>query len=118
MLCECGCGQQTKLAPRTHTPSGWVKGQPLRFVRYHHLRQFQQEGAEHPRWLGDEIGYHNLHQWVSQHKTKTGKCSTCSHRGYTEWANISGVYLRDLDDYVEMCKLCHAEFDNYDNYER
>lgn len=34
-LCECGCGQPTSIAPQTVKKRGWVKGQPLRFVRTH-----------------------------------------------------------------------------------
>lgn len=34
-ICECGCGQQTRLTPRTNRSKGWVKGQPLRYVRHH-----------------------------------------------------------------------------------
>jgi hypothetical protein len=37
----------------------------------------------------------------------------CGRARYTEWANISGAYLRDLDDYAEMCKPCHSEFDSF-----
>lgn len=35
-LCECGCGQKTRLAPKNSTERGWVKGQPLRFISGHH----------------------------------------------------------------------------------
>jgi hypothetical protein len=35
MLCECGCGQPAPIAKRTQRSFGWVKGQPLRFVRGH-----------------------------------------------------------------------------------
>lgn len=31
-LCECGCGEPTKIAQRTDPVKGWVKGQPLRFA--------------------------------------------------------------------------------------
>lgn len=34
-LCECGCGQQTRLASITNTKRGWTKGKPLRFVHGH-----------------------------------------------------------------------------------
>lgn len=34
-LCECGCGQQAPLADRTSRALGWVKGQPIRFVKGH-----------------------------------------------------------------------------------
>lgn len=78
-------------------------------------------GAEHPNWKGDDAGYVSLHMWVSRHKTRTGVCSVCGqHRepkpgGFrkvaTEWANVSGEYHRDLDDFVEMCTSCHKKHD-------
>ena len=38
MECECGCGQSTNVAPFSDPKKGWVKGQPLRFVRFHQSR--------------------------------------------------------------------------------
>jgi len=35
MLCECGCGQKTRLAPHTDRSQKWVKGQPIRFINGH-----------------------------------------------------------------------------------
>jgi hypothetical protein len=35
MLCACGCGKETRLAPGTVRRKGWVKGQPMRFLRGH-----------------------------------------------------------------------------------
>jgi hypothetical protein len=37
-LCECGCGQQTTLAPHTNSKRGWIKGKPLQFVHGHNRR--------------------------------------------------------------------------------
>lgn len=34
-LCECGCGQQTRIATKTDPRCGWVKGLPLRFILGH-----------------------------------------------------------------------------------
>lgn len=34
--CHCGCGQKTKLAPRTCTEKGWKNGEHLRFINHHH----------------------------------------------------------------------------------
>jgi hypothetical protein len=34
-LCECGCGQPAPLAPRTRNDAGWIKGQPLQFIKGH-----------------------------------------------------------------------------------
>jgi len=35
-LCECGCGQATKIATRNYAAKGHVKGRPLRYVAGHH----------------------------------------------------------------------------------
>ena len=37
-LCDCGCGEPTRPAPRTSRERGWVKGQPIRFINGHHGR--------------------------------------------------------------------------------
>lgn len=37
-LCECGCGQATRLARQSSTSKGWVRGQPLRFAVGHNAR--------------------------------------------------------------------------------
>ena len=34
-LCQCGCGQQTRIAPVTDRAKGWIKGQPLKFIKGH-----------------------------------------------------------------------------------
>lgn len=33
--CKCGCGQKTKLSPLTRPKHGWVKGQPLFYIKGH-----------------------------------------------------------------------------------
>jgi hypothetical protein len=50
-LCECGCEQPTRLAPRTDLAKGWVKGRPLRFVRGHQRRGVP-HGANFPQFNG------------------------------------------------------------------
>lgn len=39
ILCECGCGKPTNLAPITDEVLGWTRGQPMRFLRGHGLRK-------------------------------------------------------------------------------
>lgn len=60
---------------------------------------------------GDAVGYSALHSWVRRHLTKTGICQKCEVEGYTEFANLSGEYHRDLDDFMEMCRPCHKAYD-------
>jgi len=74
-------------------------------------------GDAHPNWRGDAVSYSTLHQWVARHKQKTGVCVECGavvgterFRG-TQWANMSGRYLRDLDDFIELCIPCHHRRD-------
>ncbi len=41
--CECGCGQQTAIAPRNRAECGWVKGKPQRYLHLHHPRGKQRQ---------------------------------------------------------------------------
>ena len=34
-LCECGCGEPAPIAARTSKQKGWVKGQPMKVIRFH-----------------------------------------------------------------------------------
>lgn len=43
MLCECGCGQQTKLASRYG--DGYVRGEPRRFVNGHRAIRHRQSNT-------------------------------------------------------------------------
>lgn len=37
-FCQCGCGERTKIADQTRESRGWVKGEPIRYIRGHHKR--------------------------------------------------------------------------------
>jgi len=41
--CHCGCGERTTVAPQSSTKLGWVRGQPLRYVRGHAGRKATHE---------------------------------------------------------------------------
>lgn len=76
-------------------------------------------GARNPNWRGDEVGYIGLHIWLRRHKTRTGVCERCGAtpspmKGMsvgTDFANKSGEYRRDVDDFWELCQVCHARVD-------
>jgi hypothetical protein len=38
-LCQCGCGRPAPTAARTSARDGLVKGEPMRFLRGHHLKK-------------------------------------------------------------------------------
>lgn len=78
------------------------------------MRSGMMRSERHPQWTGDEVSYSGLHKWVGRNKERTGACTFCNFRGRTDFANISGLYLRDLDDYIELCRRCHIMFDGED----
>jgi hypothetical protein len=67
-LCECGCGQPAPIAPRTQKSKGWVKGQPLRFVRFHETRarEVRRTGPyKTERYRVEDRGYTTpCHTWL------------------------------------------------------
>lgn len=68
----------------------------------------------HRLWRGDSAGYGSKHAWVAR---KLGTPSKCEHCGTDsakkfEWANKSGLYTRDLNDWLRLCTKCHHKYDN------
>lgn len=60
-----------------------------------------------------DVGYKAIHQWARSHKPLPGYCEKCHlPSGYLELSNISGKYLRDLNDYEYLCRSCHALIHN------
>lgn len=71
------------------------------------------KGDKNSRWGGSEISYKALHMWV---KRNLGVASYCtfdlSHKASRyHWANASGKYLRDLNDFIQLCPTCHKRHD-------
>jgi hypothetical protein len=75
-------------------------------------------GAHNGMWKGNDAGYFALHRRIESLYGKPKKCSFC---GTTiakiyEWANISGKYKQNMNDYVRLCRSCHRKLDKkYDN---
>lgn len=66
------------------------------------------------RWAGDKIQYRGIHNWIVRLLGKPNKCVDCGKIGYghhMHWANISGRYLRDIEDWMRLCAMCHSKFD-------
>ena len=73
-------------------------------------------GDKSNAWVGDEAGYSAVHMWLTQHYTKES-CDHCNkpleELSRLEWANISGEYKRDREDYLCLCPSCHRKMDLY-----
>lgn len=73
-----------------------------------------QIGRKHWHWVGAKVNYQSLHAWIERHKGKPKKCEHCgttSKKAKYDWANKSGKYKRDLNDFIRLCKPCHRKFD-------
>ena len=64
----------------------------------------------HGLWKGDEVGNGALHEWIRRHKPTPEYCEHCNLTvSRYDAHNISGNYIRDIDDFVYLCKSCHRK---------
>ncbi len=68
-----------------------------------------------PAWKGDDVKYSGLHKFIASRLGKPKECWKC-HRiiensKMIHWANKSGEYKRDLDDWLRLCYWCHRKYD-------
>lgn len=72
------------------------------------------KGEKHGRWLGDGVSYKGLHLWLGRNFGRPSKCSRCgtTEAKRYEWANVSGNYSRDREDYARLCVSCHHLIDD------
>jgi hypothetical protein len=68
-------------------------------------------GERNPIWKGDNVSYRSLHEWIGNHLPKPEYCQICNKDKPYDAANISGRYLRDLNDWQYLCRACHMESD-------
>ena len=78
-------------------------------------------GIKNKSWLGDNIGYFGLHVWLKKIFGKPNKCENpnCFYPRQNRarkwilepkqfvWANKSGKYLRDRNDFYQLCYSCN-----------
>lgn len=64
-------------------------------------------------WKGENASYSAIHHWVRRKLGSASKCEDCGVEGRQRyhWANISGEYRRDLNDFKQLCVPCHKRFD-------
>lgn len=92
-----------------------LKGDKNPFWGKHHSTETLEKVRESnsSNWVGDNVGYGALHDWVRKYKGTPSLCEHCgtSHAKKFEWANKSHEYLRDLDDWIRLCTKCHRKYD-------
>ena len=57
--------------------------------------------------------YISLHQWLKYHYGKANHCSNNpNHKSKRfHWANIDGIYEKDIKHFVQLCPSCHKKLD-------
>jgi len=124
-LCECGCGQRTRIAEKNRPERGQLKGQPVRFRKGHARRGVTvtaetraklsegQRGSKGNNWRGDDVSYSGLHRYLRKHYPKTRICEECGEEKQTDYALIHGrEYSRNRENYRELCHACHMRYDH------
>lgn len=67
-------------------------------------------------WKGDNAAYHTKHTWLKNNFGSAIMCENkkCPKRSKNyQWANISGKYKRNRNDYFQLCIPCHHTYDNF-----
>jgi hypothetical protein len=76
-------------------------------------------GEKNYKWKGENASYFAKHIWLNSHYKKPKICSFCKSDKYRiEWANISGKYVRNISDYIAICRSCHFHFDRISQNEK
>jgi hypothetical protein len=58
--------------------------------------------------------YDKVHDWIKAQRGPASRCAVnTSHRTthHFHWANISRDYRYDVEDWIELCPMCHTVFD-------
>lgn len=99
--CMCDCGTKTMVTSKNlrHTKSCGC---------YRHIQNL---GESNGSWKGDKVGYTALHNFVKRHKEKSTHCDICHNDIKLELANKDGRYLRDLNNWLWLCRSCHRKHD-------
>lgn len=82
---------------------------------FHKYLGRKNSGENNKSWKGEKVGYTALHIWIRKRLAKPFGCNHCGQIKQLDLANKSGKYLRELDDWLWLCKSCHRKYD-YKNH--
>lgn len=86
----------------------------LSLRKYKYCKKHYSIGEDRFGWKGDKVSYRVLHKWVQKNKGKAEFClfpdEECSST--FQWANISHLYKRDLNDWMPLCVKHHKAYDS------
>lgn len=59
--------------------------------------------------------YDKVHQYIKRNYEKSGVCFYCLTKTKTEWSNIDHQYRLIKEEWQEVCKRCHEQYDKVMN---
>lgn len=77
-------------------------------------KKVDRKGQNNPFWKGDAVGYHGIHIWIRKQRGRPSYCEHCQKTDEAakyQWANKSGQYKRDVNDWLRLCLSCHKKYD-------
>lgn len=61
-------------------------------------------------FTGTNSSYKCLHVWLKRNLPKL-ECEQCHSTDRLQYANRTGLYKKDISDYIILCTLCHVRYD-------
>ena len=98
---------------KTGLQTAWNKGKKFDY-KPHPGQIGKVADDKNPNWKGDKVGYRSLHHWIQRKLGKAVKCGHCGIIGIgrqVHWANKSGSYQRNPEDFISLCIKCHGKYD-------
>lgn len=103
-LCECGCGKPTTIASKNNRKNGYVKGQPMKFLKGHFAKTGKQRGKKNPNYSHGKCHsrvYINWRQMIARcENTRNIAFKNYGGRGIfvcERWHNFSN-FFSDMGD--------------------
>lgn len=74
------------------------------------------KGDKNPNWKNNGLCYGSIHRWIRKYYGKANRCDNypnCIWKNphHYEWANLSGKYNKDRNDWKMLCVSCHVRMD-------
>ncbi len=106
-------------------PGGYKNGHATSNTGRTHLKSKDVLGDKNVNWKGKSVGYVALHSWMKRTYGKPKICENtiCKYPRFTrkgilllkpkqyEWANITGKYDRERNNWARLCSHCHRLLD-------